>query len=78
MYAEYDPIGLFEKNSCFRVNIQTFSKNWCFSMLQMNFKMSIFGYRSRFLTKFSTLLGFFYAMNKNLLLFFVLYLGDYG
>ena len=27
MYAEYDPIGLFERNSCFRVNIQTFSNN---------------------------------------------------
>ena len=24
--AEYDSIGLFERNSCFRVNIQTFSK----------------------------------------------------
>jgi hypothetical protein len=28
--AEYDPIGLFERNSCFRVNIQIFSKNWGF------------------------------------------------
>jgi len=27
VYAEYDPIGLFERNSCFRVNIQTFLKN---------------------------------------------------
>ena len=58
VYAEYDPIGLFKRNSCFRVNIQTFSKNQCLSMLQMNFKMSIFGCRSRFLMKFSTLLGF--------------------
>ena len=64
MYAEYDPISLFERNSCFRVNIQIFSKNWCFSMLQMNFKMSIFGYRSRFLTKFSTLLGFSQSENR--------------
>ena len=35
-----------------------FFKNWCFSMLQINFNMTIFGYRSRFLTKFSTLLRF--------------------
>ena len=42
VYAEYDPIGLFERNSCFRVNIQTFSNNCCFSILQMNFKMSIY------------------------------------
>jgi hypothetical protein len=27
MYDEYDPIGLFKQNSCFRVNIQTFLKN---------------------------------------------------
>jgi hypothetical protein len=26
VYAECDPIGPFERNSCFRVNIQTFSK----------------------------------------------------
>src|SRR3569623_1138026 len=30
MYAEYDPIGLFERNSCFRVNIQTYQKNRVF------------------------------------------------
>ena len=30
MYAEYDPIGLFENGPCFRVNIQTFSKNRVF------------------------------------------------
>jgi hypothetical protein len=24
VYAGYDPISLFERNSCFRVNIQTF------------------------------------------------------
>ncbi len=26
MHAEYDPISLFERNSCFRVNIRTFQK----------------------------------------------------
>jgi hypothetical protein len=44
MYAEYGRIGLFENKLCFRVNIQTFSKNWDFSMLQLNFKMLIFDY----------------------------------
>jgi hypothetical protein len=55
MHAEYDPISFFERNSCFRANIQAFSKTKDFSMVQINFKMSIFGYRSRFLTKFSVL-----------------------
>ena len=30
VYAEYNPIDLFERNSCFRVNIQTFKKNRVF------------------------------------------------
>src|SRR3569833_2912626 len=40
------------------------------------FKLLIFGYISRFLTKFSTLLGFFYALNTNPPLVFVLDLGN--
>src|SRR3569623_3775947 len=40
------------------------------------FKLLIFGYISQFLTKFSTLLGFFYALNANPSLFFVLDLGN--
>ena len=40
------------------------------------FKLLIFGYISRFLTKFSTLLGFFQALNTNPPLFFVLDLGN--
>jgi hypothetical protein len=30
MYAEYDPISLFERNLYFRVNIETFQKTWGF------------------------------------------------
>ena len=40
------------------------------------FKLLIFGYRSRFLTKFSTLLTFLYALNTNQLLVLVLDLGN--
>src|SRR3569833_323669 len=40
------------------------------------FKLLIFGYISRFLTKFSTLLGVFYALNTNPPLFFVLDFGN--
>ena len=40
------------------------------------FKLLIFGYISWSLTKFSTLLGFFYALNTNPPLFFVLDLGN--
>src|SRR3569623_1638634 len=40
------------------------------------FILLIFGYISRFLTKFSTILGFFYALNTNKPLFFVLDLGN--
>ena len=27
VYAEYDPISHFDRNACFRVNIQNFQKN---------------------------------------------------
>jgi hypothetical protein len=42
------------------------------------FKMLIFDYRSRSLTKFSTFLGFFYAPNKNSPLFFSSRHWEYG
>src|SRR6185312_17475562 len=74
MYDEYDPISLFERNSCFRVNTQTFKKIWL-SKMYPYFKLLVFGYISRFLTKFSTLLGF-HALNTNPPLFFVLDLGN--
>ena len=51
VYAEYDPIDLFENKSCLRVNTQTFSKNY-------GYNVDVFGYRSRVLTKFSILQGF--------------------
>jgi hypothetical protein len=41
MHAEYASISLFECKSYFRFNIQTFSKNRGFSIVQINFKMSI-------------------------------------
>ena len=47
MYAEYDSIGLFKQNSCFRVNIQTFSKIGVLKMYP-RFKMLIFRYKTRF------------------------------
>ena len=75
MYDEYDPISLFECNSCFRVNTQTFwEPTLKIGLLKMYpyFKLLIFGYISRFLTKFSILLRFFWALNMNPPLFFVL------
>ena len=47
MYAEYDPISLFERNSCFRVNTQTFFKNLALKDVSY-FKLLIFGYKSIF------------------------------
>ena len=79
MYDEYDPISLFKCNSCFRVNTQTFwepTLKLGLSKMYPYFKLLIFGYISRFLTKFLTLLGFFYALNTNPPLFFVLDLGN--
>ena len=51
--------------------IKLFFKIWL-SKMYPYFKLLIFGYISRFLTKFSTLLGFFQALNTNPPLFFVL------
>ena len=44
MYAEYDPIGLFERNKCFRVNIQTFQKIEVFYTPKMAQKSKFLGF----------------------------------
>jgi hypothetical protein len=49
--TKYDPIGLFEKSLVF-VLISRLFKKVGFLMLQLNFKLLIFGYRNRCLTKF--------------------------
>ena len=51
--------------------LKLFLKIWL-SKMYPYFKLLIFGYISRFLTKFSTLLGFFYALNTNPPLVFIL------
>src|SRR6185437_6890771 len=58
------------------VSILKLLKQIWLSKMYPYFKLLIFGYISRLLTKFSTLLGFFYALNTNPPLFFVLGLGN--
>jgi hypothetical protein len=48
MYADYDPISLFERNSCFRVNIQTFSKNLGFQCNKLILKCRYLTIKSTF------------------------------
>ena len=54
------------------VSILKLLKKIWLSKMYPYFKLLIFGYISRFLTKISTLLGLFQALNTNLPLFFVL------